>query len=153
MCCRMDCRNCSGSEQAVPLSKGADIRPFKYGTAERIVAFRESLSWFRSRKLRMAFVPVSLRLKNPGCLHHLCVIQRTSDELNTDRQSNVIKTARHADCRQPTDIADAANGIRKGQRFVQIHIEFGGGHRERGGGQHVNLREQIIHFLLYDSAD
>src|SRR5215471_12410766 len=142
MCCRMDCRNCSGAEHAVPLSKGADIRPFKYGTAERIVAFRESLSLFCSRKLRMAFVPVGLRLKNPGGLDHLCVVQRTSDELNTDWQSNMVKAARHTDGRQAAYIADATNGIGKSQRFVQIRIDPGSGHWQRRSGQHVHLREQ-----------
>src|SRR5215470_8964837 len=128
MCSRMDCRNCSGAEHAVPLSKGADIRPFKYGTAERIVAFRESLSLFCSRKLRMAFVPVGLGLKNPGGLDHLCVVQRTPDELNPDRQSDVIKAARHTDRRQSTDVADATNGVGESQRFVQIRIDPGSGH-------------------------
>src|SRR5262249_7808409 len=115
----MDCRNCSGSEHAVPLSKGADIRPFKYGTAGRIVAFRENLSFLRSRKLRAAHVPVGLSLENPGCLYYLRVVQWTPDELNPDRQSDVIKAARHTDRRQAADIADATDRIGERQGFVQ----------------------------------
>src|SRR5215470_16099709 len=139
MCCRMDWRNCSGAEHAVPLSKGADIRPFKYGTAQRILAFRESLSLFCSRKLRMVFVPVGLRLKNPGNLHHLCVVQGTSDELNTDWQSNMVEAARHTDGRQTANIANATNGVGKSQRFVEVRIDLGGGHGQRRSGQNVYL--------------
>src|SRR5215472_18490531 len=101
----------------------------------------------------MAFMPVRLRLKDSRGLYHLRIIQRPADKLNSHWQSNVIKSTRHADSRQPADIPNASDGIGERKRLIQIRIQFARRQGKAGGGQNVHAREQVGHLFLQDSAD
>src|SRR6478672_2901538 len=98
-------------------------------------------------------MPVCLALENARRLNDLSVIQSATNKLYARRQAVLAETARHADCRQAADVADAANGIGKGQRFVQVGIELAGGHRQGGSRQNVNVLENFVHLYLQNGAN
>src|SRR5215471_19796342 len=65
----------------------------------------------------------------------------------------VSEPAGHADGRQPADVADAANGIGKGEGFIQIRVQLRGSDGKRRGNQYVDVIKYLVHFLLEDAAN
>jgi hypothetical protein len=97
-------------------------------------------------------MPVRLALKNARRLKDFGVIERATDKLDSHRQAVLAKAARYGDGRQSGDIADAANRIGKGQRFVQIGVQFAGGHGQSSSGQNVNMLVNFFHRSLQNGA-
>src|SRR5579864_912563 len=145
MCRRMDSRSGSGLNR-VPVNKSADIlghwmhapKPRGYAATHLVlhsdggkrtqVKYPE---WPRAAGLTkrwMLAVPVCLALEDARRLNDFGVIERAANKLDSNGQAVLSKAARHADRRESANIADAADGIGKGQRLIQIGVELAGGH-------------------------
>src|SRR5579863_5263391 len=100
----------------------------------------------------MLAVPVGVLLKDPRSADDRGVGAGFADELQSERKFVVGESARNRKCRQSAEIANAAERIGKSDIGFQIGFERRGADWLRRGDQHVEIFEEVSHFLLHDFA-
>src|SRR5579859_5458293 len=100
----------------------------------------------------MLAVPVGVLLESTRSADDRGVGAGFADELQSERKLIVGESARNRKCRQSAEIANAAERIGKSDIGFQIGFKRRGADWLRRGDQHVEIFEEVSHFLLHDLA-
>jgi hypothetical protein len=111
---------------------------------ESLLVIRLTLTDFR-----MSAMPVGVLLKDARCANHCGVIARPCDKLQAHRKFFAGESAGNGKRRQPTEVSDSAQRIRKSQVGLKIGLERRGGNGLRGSSQNVEILEEVGHSLLH----